>query len=102
MHIVHVYIQVLPESIDAFRAATLENARNSVQEPGVARFDFLQDADDSTRFTLVEAYRSPDDAAKHKATAHYATWNQTVASMMAQPRARQMLVNIFPGDEGWG
>ena len=102
MHIVHVHIMVKQESIDAFCRATLENARNSIREPGVARFDFLRNAEDPARFTLVEVYRAHEDVAKHKQTAHYETWNQTVASMMAEPRTREVLANLFPGDEGWG
>jgi len=68
MFIVHVYVQVKPDCVEAFRQATLENARNSVQEPGIARFDVIQQMDDPTRFVLVEVYRTPDDPAKHKQT----------------------------------
>ena len=71
MYIVHVFVHVKPAHLEEFRAATIENARNSVQEPGIARFDVIQQADDSTRFVLVEVYRTPDDPAKHKETAHY-------------------------------
>ena len=102
MHIVHVHITVKPEAVDAFRQATLQNARNSVREPGVARFDFLQDAEDPLRFTLVEVYRTPDDVARHKQTAHYASWNETVAPMMEEPRRREVFSNLFPPDEAWG
>jgi len=102
MHIVHVDIKVNPESIDAFRLATLENARTSAREPGVARFDFLQNIEDPARFTLVEVYRTPEDVAKHKQTAHYASWNESVATMMAEPRTRLVFTNMFPPDEGWG
>ncbi len=102
MHIVHVDIKVKPEAIDTFRSATLENARNSAREPGISRFDFLQNTEDAARFTLVEVYRSPEDVAKHKQTAHYAKWNETVAPMMAEPRAREVFTNLFPPDEGWG
>ncbi len=83
---IHVHIQVLPEHLQAFITATLANARASLQEPGIAQFDLLQQADDSTRFVLVEAYRTPEATAAHKATAHYATWRDTVAPMMAAPR----------------
>ncbi len=102
MHIVHVDIKVKPDAIDAFRMATLENARNSAREPGIARFDFLQNAEEPARFTLVEAYRTGDDVARHKQTAHYAAWNEAVASMMAEPRTRQVFTNLFPPDEAWG
>lgn len=102
MHIVHVHISVKPEAVDAFRNATLDNARNSRLEPGVARFDFLQDAEHPTRFTLVEVYRSPDDVARHKETAHYKRWNEAVADFMAEPRTRAVYVNLDPPDEAWG
>ena len=87
MIIVHVSVQVKPDAIDAFTAATLENARNSVKEPGIARFDVLQREDDPTRFLLIEIYRTEQDPARHKDTPHYATWRDTVAPMMAEPRS---------------
>ncbi len=71
MLVVHVYIHVKPESVDAFQQATIENASQSVQEPGIARFDMIQQMDDPTRFMLIEVYRTPDDPARHKETAHY-------------------------------
>jgi quinol monooxygenase YgiN len=101
MMIVHVHIQVKPESIDAFREATIENARNSAAEPGIARFDVLQQADDPARFLLVEIYRSPDAQARHRETAHYAIWRDTVAGMMAEPRSSMKYENVFPPDQGW-
>jgi quinol monooxygenase YgiN len=101
MFIVHVHIHVKPESVEAFTAASLDNASNSVQEPGVARFDVVQQADDPTRFVLVEVYRTPEAAAQHKETAHYARWRDTVAEMMAEPRFAVKYANCFPGDEGW-
>jgi len=79
MFIVHVFVHVKPEFVETFKEATMQNARNSVQEPGVARFDVIQQRDDPTRFVLVEVYRTPDDPAKHKETAHYQTWRDTVA-----------------------
>ena len=102
MFIVHVFVHVKPESVDAFKTATIENARNSVQEPGIARFDVIQQRDDPTRFVLVEVYRTDKDPAKHKATAHYQTWRDTVADMMAEPRSSVKYGNVFPDDEGWG
>ena len=102
MFIVHVFVHVTPESVDAFKAATIENARNSVQEPGIARFDVIQQRDDPTRFVLVEVYRTDKDPARHKATAHYQTWRDTVADMMAEPRSSVKYENVFPDDEGWG
>jgi quinol monooxygenase YgiN len=101
MLIVHVHVRVKPEFIDAFREASLENARHSVQEPGIARFDVTQQADDPARFLLVEVYRSHEATARHKETAHYATWRDRVAPMMAEPRTSVKYSNIFPADEGW-
>ncbi len=101
MLIVHVFVQVHPQEIDAFRAATVENARNSVQEPGIARFDVMQQADDPTRFVLVEAYRSVEATVAHKETAHYATWRDTVAPMMAAPRTSVKYANVYPGDASY-
>ncbi|MCU0634804.1 MAG: antibiotic biosynthesis monooxygenase [Gemmatimonadaceae bacterium] len=86
MLVVQVFVHVLPERVDDFVRATLDNARHSVQEAGVARFDVLQHAEDPTRFTLIEAYRTPEAPEAHKATAHYARWRDAVASMMAEPR----------------
>lgn len=101
MLIVHVFVSVIPESVEAFMAATVENARHSVQEPGIARFDVVQQTDDPTRFVLIEVYRSTDAAAAHKETRHYQVWRDTVADMMAQPRASTKFTNAFPSDEGW-
>jgi len=102
MLIVHVHVHVKPEFVDAFRQATIENARHSVQEPGIARFDVIQQADDPTHFILVEVYRTPDDPARHKETVHYAKWRDAVANMMAEPRTSVKFANVFPDDAGWG
>jgi autoinducer 2-degrading protein len=102
MLIVYVYAHVKPESVEAFKAATLENARNSVQEPGIARFDVIQQLDDPAHFILVEVYRTPDDPAEHKKTAHYQAWRDAVAEMMAEPRSSVKYDNVFPDDERWG
>jgi len=101
MYIVHVYVHVKPDQIEAFKAATLENARNSLQEPGVARFDVIQQADDPTRFVLVEVYRTPDDPARHKETAHYNRWREAAEPMLAEPRTRTIYANVFPADGDW-
>jgi quinol monooxygenase YgiN len=101
MLVVHVHVHVKPESVEAFRQATLENARQSVQEPGIARFDTLQQSDDPTRFVLVEVYRTPEDPVRHKETAHYQTWRDAVAEMMAEPRTSVKYANVFPDDAGW-
>jgi quinol monooxygenase YgiN len=96
MVIVHVHVHVVPGGIDAFRIATLANARESVREPGVARFDVIQQEDDPQRFELIEIYRTSDAAAAHKATAHYLTWRDAVAPLMAEPRTSTRYRPIFP------
>lgn len=101
MLVVHVHVHVKAESIEAFKAASLENASASVLEPGVARFDVVQQTDDPSRFVLVEVYRTADAPAAHKETAHYAKWRDTVAGMMASPRTSVKYDNVFPGDGGW-
>ncbi len=101
MYIVHVHVHVKPEFVESFKEITLENARNSVQEPGIARFDVIQQADDPTRFVLVEVYRTPEDPEKHRQTAHYNRWRELAEPMMAEPRHRVVYANIFPADEGW-
>ncbi|MGK4006990.1 putative quinol monooxygenase [Sorangium sp. So ce1036] len=101
LFVVHVHVHVKPELVDAFRAATLENARESVKEPGIARFDVVQDTEDPTRFVLVEIYRTKDAPAQHKETAHYQRWRDTVADMMAEPRTSRKYVNVFPDDAGY-
>ncbi len=101
MLIVHVFVHVKDDCVEEFKAASVENARNSVQEPGVARFDVIQQKDDPTRFVLVEVYRTPDDPARHKETAHYQKWRDTVADMMAQPRSAIKYDNVWPGEDGW-
>ncbi len=101
MLIVHVHVRVKAESVADFMQATIENASNSVKEPGIARFDVAQQQDDATRFVLVEVYRTPEAAAAHKETAHYAKWRDTVAPMMAEPRQSVKFTEVFPGAEGW-
>lgn len=102
MFIVHVFIHVKPDQVEAFKLATIENARNSALEPGIARFDVVQQKDDQTRFVLVEVYRTPDDPARHKETAHYKIWRDVAEPMMAEPRTSIRYANVFPGDTGWG
>ena len=101
MFIVHVFVRVRLECVEAFKEATLDNARNSIREAGVARFDVVQQQDDPTRFVLVEAYREPNDAALHKETAHYSRWRDAVADMMAEPRSSLRFRNVFPDEKGW-
>lgn len=102
MFIVHVLIQVKLEFVEEFIKATLENARNSLQEPGIARFDVLQDSNDQGKFVLCEVYRTDEAPAKHKETKHYLTWRDTVAEMMAEPRIGIHYKNLFPDEKGWG
>ena len=99
--VVHVHVHVKPECVEAFAAATLANAQASLREPGIARFDVVQQTDDPTRFVLVEVYRSPGAPAAHKETAHYATWRDAVAPMMASPRSSVKYRNAFPDDQAW-
>ena len=99
--VVHVHVHVKPEHVEAFKAATLANAHASVREPGIARFDVCQQNDDATRFVLVEVYRTPAGATAHKETAHYATWRDTVAPIMAEARSSVKFTNAFPEDANW-
>jgi (4S)-4-hydroxy-5-phosphonooxypentane-2,3-dione isomerase len=101
MLVVHVHVHVKPECVEGFHQASVENARNSVQEPGIARFDVVQQTDDPTRFVLVEAYRTAEAPALHKETAHYKRWRDAVADMMAEPRTSVKYASLFPEDAGW-
>lgn len=96
MHIVHVHVRVKPEHVEAFKLATIDNAQGSMQEPGVTRFDVVQQVDDATRFILIEHYKTPDDQLKHRETAHYLKWRDAVADMMAEPRTAVKVVGIYP------
>jgi len=97
---IHVQVHVKPESIEAFKQAIIANARESIKEPGVVRFDVVQQLDDPSRFVLVEIYRSAEANAAHKETKHYLTWRDTVAPMMSEPRTSVKFTNIFPDDKG--
>ena len=101
MYIVLVHIHVKPEFLDAFREASIENARNSILEPGISRFDVIQEVENPARFILVEVYRTLEDSARHKETAHYARWRDTVADMMVEPRKGIKYSNVFPQDGDW-
>ncbi len=101
MLVIHVHVQVKPDQVEAFKTATIQNAAQSVQEPGIARFDVIQAQDDSTQFVLVEVYRTEAATAAHKETTHYQTWRDTVADMMAVPRRSVKYANVFPDDMGW-
>ncbi|MBM4320830.1 MAG: antibiotic biosynthesis monooxygenase [Deltaproteobacteria bacterium] len=100
MHIVQVLVHVKPERIEDFLRATVEIARQSLEEPGVARFDVLRQLDDPHRFLMVEVYRTAEDPARHKETAHYRAWRDTVAEMMATPRSAMCYSTVFP-DDSW-
>jgi len=101
MLVVHVHVHVKPEYVEAFKEASLANARESIREPGIARFDCVQQQDDPTRFVFVEAYKTPEAPAAHKETQHYQTWRDAVAPMMAEPRASVKFTNLFPEDAAW-
>jgi len=100
MLITHVHIHVKPDAIEAFKQATIENARQSVQEPGIARFDVVEQQDDATRFVLIEIYRTAEATAAHRETAHYAKWRDAVAPMMAEPRSSVKYNPVFPESQG--
>jgi quinol monooxygenase YgiN len=101
MIVVHVRVHVRPGSVDAFKEATIANASASLLEPGVARFDVVQQVDYPARFALIEVYRSADAVAAHKETPHYKTWRETVEPMMAEPRSSTKFTSVFPDDHGW-
>src|SRR5512134_2049917 len=101
MQIVLVHVHVKPEFVDAFKQASIENASKSVQEPGIARFDVIQQTDDPTKFVLVEVYKMAEASAAHKETPHYRLWRDAVMKMMAEPRQGIRYANIFPEDKNW-
>lgn len=101
MLIVLVNVHVTPDGVDAFKAATLKNAAASLREPGIARFDVIQEQGDKTRFVLIEVYRDERAPAAHKETAHYIEWRDTVAPLMATPRVSHRYENLAPPDAGW-
>ena len=98
---VHVFVRVKPEFVEEFKRATIENASASRREPGIARFDVVQQADDPERFVLVECYRTAEAVSAHKETAHYAKWRDTVAEMMAEPRTSVKYATVDPPDAEW-
>lgn len=101
MIVMLVQVKVKAECLETFKQASLENARQSLQEPGIARFDLVQQIDDPTRFLLYEVYRNAEGAVKHKETAHYQKWREAVAGMMAEPRQGLKYCNLFPDDLNW-
>ncbi len=101
MYIIHVFVHVKPAYRQDFISASLENAKASVNEPGIARFDILQDREAPDRFVLVEVYRTKNDPASHKETEHYQRWKEGVEVMMAVPRTKKVYENIYPDEKGW-
>jgi autoinducer 2-degrading protein len=101
MLIAIINAHVKTDDIEEFRIATVENARNSIKEPGIIRFDVYQQSDDPSRFTLVEIYKTEDDPAKHRETAHYLQWRDKVAGMMVEPRSKNTYNAVFPQEEAW-
>ena len=101
MIILIVHIQIKPDRVEAFKAATIENGRNSIQEPGVTQFDFVQQNDDPTRFVLYEVYKDQAATVAHKETAHYNAWVAKVDDMFAEPRTRAFYTNVYPEDQAW-
>ena len=101
MLVVHVHVRVRPEDLEAFLEETRRNAAASLEEPGVRRFDLLQDQGDAGHVVLTEVYVDQSAADAHKQTAHYARWRDAVAGMMVEPRASTRFAAVFPGDDGW-
>jgi autoinducer 2-degrading protein len=101
MLVIHVFAEVKPGHVELFKQATLANARASLLEPGIVRFDILQETECPEKFVLVEVYRTKDDPARHKETRHYKIWKDIVEDLMAVPRTKKVYDNIFPTDEGW-
>lgn len=101
MLIVQVHVHIKKGMTEQFIEATRKNASKSIYEPGIMRFDIIQEKDNQERFILVEAYRDSDAPAKHKETKHYDQWREVVEPMMAEPRKSIKYVNIFPDDNGW-
>lgn len=101
MYIFHVFAHIKPDCLEDFKIASIENARNSLKEPGIARFDVIQQKNDPTWFVLVEVYRNAKDPAEHKKTAHYHKCRGAVEPMMAEPRKSIQFRNIFPDEKGW-
>jgi (4S)-4-hydroxy-5-phosphonooxypentane-2,3-dione isomerase len=101
MLVILVFVQVKQEHLESFKTATRENAKNSVKETGIARFDVIQQNDDMTRFVLVEVYHSEAATFEHKKTVHYQKWRDFVEPMMAEPRHSMRYTNVFPDDLSW-
>jgi autoinducer 2-degrading protein len=98
MFVIQVQVQVKPECVEDFTRATIENAENSLREPGIARFDVMQQVDDPTHFLLIEVYRNDEAPARHKETQHYQKWRDAVGQMMAAPRSSLKFSRVFPAE----
>ena len=96
MYVTIVYVSVKPEKVQVFKDACQSNHENSTLEPGNVRFDILQSADDPAKFVFYEAYKTQQDAAAHKETAHYLTWRDTVADWMTEPRKGIVYDGLYP------
>ncbi len=101
MYIIHVHVHVKPEAIDKFKEVTLENARNSVLEPGIVQFECFQQTEDPTRFTLVEVYRTPEDQLLHRETQHYKNWRDVVGFIQVEPRLGVIYRSVYPDESEW-
>mgnify|MGYP001259571711 CR=1 FL=1 len=103
MLVFHVHVHVKPECVEAFKRVSIANAMASLKEPGVARFDVVQQQDDPTRFVLVEAYHTADAPGAHKNTSHYQDWRHAVESqnMMAEPRYSVKFNSLYPEESRW-
>jgi (4S)-4-hydroxy-5-phosphonooxypentane-2,3-dione isomerase len=101
MLVLQVLARVKPEYLEAFKEATITNARASRKEPGVARFDLLQQEDEPLRFQLIEVYRTREAIAAHKETPHYRQWVETVTPMMADARSRSSWTTVYPEDSAY-
>ena len=101
MIIIHVYLNAKREMINAFKEATVKNASNSVREPGILRFDVLQQENNPAMFLLVEIYKNEKAVSAHKETSHYAEWVKIAEPMLAEPRSKTSYINLFPDDKKW-
>jgi (4S)-4-hydroxy-5-phosphonooxypentane-2,3-dione isomerase len=96
-----INVHVKSDFIEGFKTASLDNASNSVKEPGVIRFDVYQQSDDPSRYTLVEIYKTDEDVTRHRETTHYVRWRDTVTAMMVEPRTRTTHRIVYPVESEW-
>ena len=88
MYIVLVHSHIQPEQVERFRKITLQNAVASRGEAGRVRFDVIQQADDPTRFTFIEMFKSEAEGAIHRESRHFKKWFEAVVPLMVEPRTR--------------